>query len=87
MKQAPDFKTHTEHDVWVRDNADYFTVIIHAYRARARFEVDTIEKARALAKALLEEGHRSPAMIYAVCDPYSAYVESVRCQKSDSAPN
>lgn len=84
MKHAPDFKTHGEHDAWVTANADYFTVIAPAFRARARFEFETLSSARTMAKAIINntlEGFDGLApervLIYAVCGVYSCYVETI----------
>lgn len=77
MKHAPDFKTHAEHDKWVLENAEYFTVVITAYRARVRVEIPTLEKAREAAKGVLEDSSTKRCLIYAVCGVYSAYVETV----------
>ncbi len=77
MKHAPDFKTHEEHDKWVIKNADYFTAIACAYRARVRVEVETLEKAREVAEGMLEDSTVTRCLIYAVCGVYSAYVETI----------
>lgn len=87
MKHAPDFKTHSEHDAWVTANADYFTVIVPAYRARARFEFEFLYEAREKARALINNNKEpinnllvsttTRVLIYAVCGVYSCYVETV----------
>lgn len=86
MKHAPDFKTHGEHDAWVTANADYFTVIAPAFRARARFEFETLEDARTKAVRLVRGTETmvtnstvvpQRVLIYAVCGVYSCYVETI----------
>ena len=83
MKQAPDFKNHEEHDKWVIENADYFTAIGSAYRARARFEFETLEQAREMAHSIAKDAPNGHAIVYAVCGVYSAYVETVRKQEEN----
>lgn len=77
MKHAPNFKTHKDHDKWVLENAEYFTVVVTAYRARVKIEVPTLERAREAAQGLVEDKGTERCLIYAVCGVYSAYVETV----------
>ncbi len=95
MKHAPDFKTHGEHDAWVTANADYFTVIAPAYRARARFEFETLYDAREKAREIVNThrtvvnksnvgGLPSRVLIYAVCGVYSCYVETISKKESEN---
>jgi hypothetical protein len=77
-KCPPDFKTSAERDTWVIANADYFTIIRRQNLANERIEKPTLAKARAAAKDMLTMNPRAHLLIYAVCNIYSAYVETVQ---------
>lgn len=60
-----------EHEAWIRENADYFTVFL--FRGRQRHEAKTLDEAKEIAvKTMIgSERNTQPAMIYAVKEIHS----------------
>lgn len=69
-------RNREQHEAWIRDNADYFSVFL--FRGRQRADAKTLNEALELAAKALEgqERNTQPAMIYAIKEIHSTMVGS-----------
>ncbi len=83
----PDFATIQDRDNWVKENADFFTVIryLGPRVGYERHEVKTLPEAEALAGRMSTEAGR-PYLIYAVAGQYDAFLKWVGKEKARTAP-
>lgn len=67
-------RTRDEHEAWVRENAEYFSVFL--FRGKQRAETRTLEEAIALADKALsgQDATVNPAMIYAIKEIHAVMV-------------
>lgn len=75
--KLPDFKSADERAKYIRENAEFFTVISRKGLKNLRLEYATIEAAR-IAAATVANFLEQPALIYAVFGPYDAWVKTVQ---------
>ena len=74
----PDFSSSHERDAWVKDHADYFTVVryLGPRKGYERYEVPTLAEAEQLAGRMAEKAG-VPYMIYAVSGIHDAFMSKV----------
>lgn len=76
--QPLEFKTHQERSQWIKDNADYWTIVHHqGYGKYERHERHTQDEAMKLARELADT-RDCIWMIYAVAGNSDTYVDMVK---------
>ena len=73
----PDFATPEERATYIKEHAEFFTVISRKHLRNLRLEYESIEAARAAAQIVANFLGRT-ALIYAVLGPYDSLVEVVQ---------
>lgn len=81
---VPIFETYQQRDEWIKDHADYFTVVryLGPRVGYERHEVKSFSEAEALAGRMSEASGRI-YLIYAVCGIRDAFIKKVDPPKQE----
>ena len=77
MPFIPEFREAKERNLWIKENADYFTVTRRRRSSYLREEKPSLEEAIAFANRLVERDSEFRCLIYAVYNIHDTLVATV----------
>ena len=81
MPLIPEFSEYKQRNKWIKENADYFTVVRRRNRRYERYTAPSFEEATALAQKYLRgDTENTRWMIYAVAGIHDTLVATVSAE-------